>query len=73
MSKINPNDNAFPMIIDDVSKNQITASGLSKREKLIFDLYVKFSSIDPAFAKANAKAAIDCADILFAEMNKESK
>lgn len=76
--KTNPNDSAMPSsskIIAFDSEFVEYVPGLTKREKLIFDLYVKFSSQVDTVKEAGfyAKCAIESADILFAELAKESK
>ena len=76
--KINPNDSAMPStssIIGFEQEFKAHHPGLSKREKLIFDLFVKYSSCfdhpnDSEFAATNA---VVNADILIAEMNKDSE
>ena len=64
--KTNPNDSAFASYPKE--------AGLSKREKLIFDLYVRFASFtNDRENKYTAQHAVRTADILFAELDKSAK
>ena len=69
--KINPDDSAFPIVIDDVSKNQYAHIGLSKREYFIA---VALSGIIQSERygtfKARAVQAIKQVDALIEELNK---
>ncbi len=73
MSKINPKDHA-------IAAGNEQYGGLTKREKLIFDLYVshvhdysKSATNSKPYLANIAKESIRQADILFEEMNKGLK
>ena len=74
-----PSDPAFP-VIENYRNNGLleevySTGGMTLREKLVFDLYVKFveGNVDEVTFRNAAREAIAAADILFEELNKEAQ
>ena len=69
-------DSAFPFVVDDISKNQCTYSGLTKREyfaALVMQGYAANSDrIYHENVERNAEWAIQQADALIAKLSKET-